>query len=144
MELNSQAHKMTGTQHFNIHRFRSDNYDLICKWWKKRSFTCPQLEHIPPTGFIISYGAVQVCAGFLCKTDSNVAILWHLVSNPDCDKETRQSSIDFLIKFMTDKAKEEGFSMVCFSTNIEKLGRRVEKLGFTKCDSNINVYGRLF
>jgi hypothetical protein len=146
MDLNLQPPKASpgGIQNFHIHRFQPPNYELICKWWKKRNFTPPQFEHIPPTGFIVSFGPLQICAGFLCKTDSNVAVVCHLVSNPECDKDMRQSSIDFLIKFMCEKAKEENFTMVMFSTNIEKLGRRVEKTGFIKCDSNVNVYGRLF
>lgn len=142
MELNS-VHKTENLQAFNIHRFHPDNYELICKWWKKRNFPCPMLEHIPPTGFIVSLGTVQICAGFLCKTDSNTAIIWHLASNPDCDKELRQSSIDFLIRFMVDQAKSEHFSLVCFSTNIPKLGERVQKLGFMKFDENVTVYGRV-
>jgi hypothetical protein len=139
-ELNLEPEKQT----FMVHPYSMDNYKIIKEWWEIRGFPPARPEHLPPTGRVVSFKGKAICAGFLFKTDANAAVVGNLVSNPDVPKELRKPSIDFLIQLLTNIAKSEGFTMVCCSTNIDKLGERFEKLGFIKTDENVSMYGRLF
>lgn len=140
MELNSEPKKLT----FMVRPYVPENYAMLKAWWDKRGFPAAHENHLPPTGCVIWNDGVAVCAGFLFKTDANAAVVGNLVSNPDCEKSLRQPTVDFLIEFLTNRAKDEGFKMVCCSTNLEKVGQKFEKLGFIKTDENVSMYGRIF
>lgn len=136
-ELNSQA-----SGGYGIHKFMPEDYPILVKWLLKRNFPVPLYKHLPPTGAMIWQGKTPICAGFLFKTDADLAVLGSLASNPDY-KDDRQSHVDFLIKYLIDKAKSDGFNMICCSTKIEKLGKRFEILGLPKFDENVSMYGRV-
>lgn len=127
---------------FTLHDFRQENYELIKGWWTSRNYPAAMYEHLPPNGIIICLQGKAVCAGFLFLTDANLAVIGNLVSDPNVPKEVRQPSIDFLIKFLSSRAKDKGYTLVCCSTNIPKLQKRFEDLGFIKTDENVSQFAR--
>lgn len=90
-------------------------------------------------------GELPLCAAYLFKTDANIAIINHVVSNPTVTgelKELRSQAIDHLLECLTDLAYMDGFKMVSAASNVARLNERYEKLGFTKLDENEVHYGR--
>lgn len=127
---------------FTLHDFRQENYGMIKNWWTSRKFPPALYEHLPPNGIIICLEGKAICAGFLFLTDANIAVVGNLVSDPTVPKDIRQPSIDFLVKFLTMRAKDRGYTLVCCSTNIPKLQKRFEELGFQKTDENVSMFAR--
>jgi hypothetical protein len=129
---------------FEIRVFNKDkDYDIIVNWFNDRNFDYPKISLLPPTGILLSHDKKDIAAGFLFKTDANVAVIGNLISNPYTDKKIRQKAINYILEILSKIAKDGKFELVTCATNIEKLGSRFEELGFLKTDTNVSHYGRL-
>lgn len=124
---------------------RAMDYPTLEMWWKERGAGCPEEKNLPPTGFIVdSPHGGSVCAGFLFKTDANIAVIGHVVSSPGYhEKSLRSKAIDLLISKLISEAALSGFEIVTASSNVERLNKRYENLGFIKTDENETHYGRI-
>lgn len=120
------------------------DYPKLKSWWEKRSFPPANIQFIPPTGIMVSSDEEDICAGFLFKSDANAAIIGNIVSNPEIDRELRSEALDTLISTLTGLAKHEGYRMVCCSTNLPHVMKRFETLGFSKTDTGVSNFGRVF
>lgn len=121
-------------------------FDVMKSWWHLRDKPSPDIHFLPPTGVMVWFGDLPLCAGFLFKTDANIAIINHLVSNPaipGVKKWVRSEAIDFLIETLIEKAKEDGYNLITASSNVRRLNERYEKFEFEKSDENETHYGRV-
>lgn len=121
-------------------------FDVIKQWWLLRDMPYPDINFLPPTSVLIWYGDLPLCAGFLFKTDANIAIINHVVSNPSIPgikKWVRSEAINFLLEELIERAKVDGFQLLTASSNVHRLNKRYEDLGFEKSDENETHYGRI-
>ena len=122
----------------------AEHYELIANWWTKRDRPVPSPDMMAPTGRIIYMENKPICAGFLFKTDSKIAIINHMVSDPNqLDKNLRDEALNLLISHLIHEAYICGFKIVSASSNLDRLNKRYEKLGFIKTDSDEVHYGRI-
>ncbi len=119
------------------------DYSVIESWWRARKMEAQKFEYLPPTGFMVKYKHEPVVAGFLFKTDTPLAVIGHLVSDPAADIYVRSDAIDKLINVLVSEAIRCKFEVVTASSNIKRLNERYEALGFTKSDVNETHYGRI-
>lgn len=119
------------------------DYPMLKSWWDERSFPPALPEFLPPTGLLVASEDLSLCAGFLFKSDANIAIIGNLVSNPSAPKEVRSKALDSLIDILTCLAKKDGFGLVSCATNLVKLMPRFEALGFAKMDEQVSHFGRM-
>lgn len=127
-----------------IQRYRHGlHYDLLSSWWLARKCPVPDQALMPPTGFVIFVKSSPVCAGFLFKTDANIAIISHVVSSTfEFDRDQRGDCLNLLISKLILEARDGGFKIVSASSNLKKLNARYEALGFVKTDVDEVHYGR--
>lgn len=120
------------------------HFKILKEWWLERGAEVPFKEFFPKTGFIISGdNGVRICAGFLFKTDGNIAIINHIVSNPlPMEKKVRDQAMDLIIEALVSEAMSCDFKLVTAASNVEKLNERYEKHGFIKSDTNETHFGR--
>lgn len=123
---------------------QSVDYPLLKSWWDERKFPAPPLKFLPRTGIIVSINGVQMAAGFLFKTDANIAVIGGIVSDPKAPKAECGEAVDFVIYALGMLAKEFGFEMVSMATNLPKLMGRAELQGFQKTDEGVSHFGRVF
>lgn len=119
------------------------HYELIKSWFDARKFPAPVPRFLPPTGYLVFFEDKPVCAGFLFRTDANAAVMGNFISDPGALSGVRHVCLDTLIKQLQGEAYAGGFQLLACSTNIDKLGKRFEQMGFTKTDIGLNTYGRL-
>lgn len=119
------------------------DYPQLKSWWEARKFPPGRPEFMPPTGVMVSLHGVNICAGFLFKSDANAAIIGNIVSNPDVPGKDRSKALDSLIAELTGIAKNEGYGMVCCSTNLPRLMARFQEHGFNKTDEAVSHFGRI-
>lgn len=116
----------------------------MADWWERRGHPVADPSLFPPTGRMVFYDSIPVCAGFLYKTDGKLAVISHVVSSPDkMNAEARDQCLDLLISTLVHEAHLAGMKAVSASSNVAKLNKRYEKLGFTKTDSDETHYGRV-
>lgn len=116
---------------------KPDDYQILVGWWKFWRFTPPSIEFLPDygTGGIIleDEEGTAYCAGFLYETNSDVAWMEFIVSNPGIkDKKLRSQSLDFLIEELSNFALREGFTWIFSSLKHPSLIKAYESQGFLK------------
>ena len=109
------------------------DYETLCMWWKQHEWLPVPVQCLPMTGFIVD----GLAAGFLYKTDSNIAWLEWVVANKESDKEERSKAIDLVVDELILRAKELGYTRIFTSTNNPKLEARYHKHGFGSFDKNV-------
>jgi hypothetical protein len=123
----------------NIRNYKSSDYSVISEWWKSHKWPVLPEHMLPKTGMIID----NFCAGFLYKTDSSIAWLEFIISNPSTKKEERADALDILIKGLVNRAKEDGFKTIFTSVEHPSLITKYKNNGFVIGDTNMTNLVRL-
>ena len=124
----------------NARRLTHDDYDVLVEWWKSWPDWVPLGRSLLPEngtgGIMIEKDGEPIVAGFLYGTNSKIAWMEWIVSNPkEKDKETRSSSILLLIDSLEKWAIEGGFELILSIGRSKSLIDKHKKLGYT-VDSN--------
>ena len=133
------------TETYAIHQFElKEHFALLTRWFEARKFPVPHPQQLPPIGLVMEHDGYFVCMGFLFRTDSAVAVIAHLCSNPASPGAVRHQGLNYLIASLMKVAEDQGYKMVTCSTNLEKLKSRFEGFfGFARTDENLTNFGRL-
>jgi hypothetical protein len=123
-----------------LRRYLNTDYETVKVWADMRKFPLLPQEYLPVTGFIHE----GFCVGFLYKTDSKIAWLEWVISNPFSDSEKRNSAMNEIIEELAKDAKEQGFKVIFTSVEHKGLIERYKTLGFEVTDKTMtNMIGRL-
>jgi len=124
----------------NIRRYTVEDYKVVTSWWKAHNWPILPEQYLPKTGYVIS----NICAGWLYRTDSKIAWIEWIISNPKSNKLERAIGIKLLVKTLLDKAKELGFDVVFSSIKHPNLMAQFKSQGFVVADEGmINMINRL-
>ena len=86
-----------------------EDYETICKWWDfwfKRSLPKEFLPDDGKSGFMIEKNNQLVACGFLYITNSKVAFLGWVISNPKYKQKDRKKVIKKLISNIEDICRD--------------------------------------
>lgn len=114
----------------NIRPYEIHDYMTLFDWWTAHKWTAPAIDMLPRVGLVVD----DICAGFLYQTDSKIAWLEFIVSNPKSDKYKREEALDLLISSCINQAKDMGFKAIFTSVKHPKLKERYVQHGFTVGD----------
>jgi hypothetical protein len=119
----------------------NDDYATLVEWWKFWRFFPPTQDILPNNGLsglvVTDENDNMICAGFLYATNSPIAWIEFIVSNPEVkDKKVRKESLTFLIEELTNLAKENNFKVIYSSLKNENLMNKYLECGFKKAGIN--------
>jgi hypothetical protein len=117
---------------FKVRKLIETDYENLVSWWKWFRFTPPSKEFLPQNGLggIMVYADIDVCAGFLYRTDSKIAWLEFIVSNPKYRNKDRQQAIKLCISSLSQIAKKLGYNAIFTSVKHESLINHFKDCGF--------------
>lgn len=126
--------------------YKPEDYETLASWWDKHPQWKPVPEEwLPKVGFVVDSDGSPICAGFLYFTNSTIAWLEYIVSDPDSDKETRSEAVDVLINQLTTQAIKVGFKVHFTSVGNPAFQKRlVEKHQYEVGDTNVTQLFRRF
>lgn len=113
-----------------IRPYKPEDYDLIKSWWNAHNWKEVPSSSLPSCGYIVN----EVCVGFLYLTNSDMALLEWVVSDPNSDVELRNQSLDLLLAVLTEEAKLNGVKFIFTATRHPKLQERYKKHEFLEAD----------
>lgn len=111
----------------------------IQKWGLKYGFPLPAQEILPETGFIVE----DLACGFLYKTNSKLAWLEWVFSNPEKPKEDRAKALDLIFKTIEQEAKSQGFLVLFSAAAISGYAQVLQRNGFQETDKNVSHHIKL-
>lgn len=119
----------------------TEDYDTLVEWWKFWRFCPPTREVLPDNGLsgivVTDDNDTPICAGFIYYTNSPIAWIEFIVSNPDVkDKKTRHDSLVFLINELSGTALLNNRKVIYSSLKNENLMNKYVECGFQKGGSN--------
>jgi hypothetical protein len=120
----------------NFLPLQESDYKTLCKFWKWWKFSIPPKNCLPNNGLggikIVDNTGAIICAGFLYETNSGIAWLEFIVSNPYIkDKKLRHDAQIQLIALLTVEAEEKGFTAVFASITHKSLIEKYIEIGYT-------------
>lgn len=116
---------------------RKVDYQIISKWWKDQNWPIVPLENLPTYGLMVWLDEVPLAAGFIYQTDSSMALLEWIVSNPEVAHELRGQALDILLDDLCFMAKKLGFKQLFTMAKNERLIEREKSHGFLKTDDQM-------
>lgn len=120
---------------FKVRKLNDNDYDHLLYWWKFWRFPPPPKECLPDNGtcgLMISKDGIDVGAGFIYFTNSAMAWIEFIVSNPEYKNKDRQQAIEVLIVELTEICRSKGCKVVFTSIKNENLINRFAAAGWVK------------
>ena len=113
-----------------IRQYTPADYRMVCKWWKAWEWDCLPESSLPQTGAIASDGKHDICAAWLYRTDSDLALLEWFISNKDA-LENRKEAITAVIDYLCEQAHRMGVRTVISLAQNQHLLKALERQGFS-------------
>lgn len=114
------------------------HFEVLKSWWLQYGWVVPELETLPPTGFIAVSNGAPICAGFCYFTDSKMAFMDWIIGDRSADKELRKQGVDMVINALITRAKEKEVGIIYTVTGNTHLINTYKELGFGEMEKNIS------
>lgn len=109
------------------------DYETICKWWKWWRWPVLPKKALPNDakgGFMVEKNGEPIVSAFLYLTNSTVALLEWIVSNPEYKENDRKEAIELLINDTEKFCKGIGISLIFSIGRNKNLMKTHKKLGW--------------
>lgn len=120
----------------NVRKLAPSDYDdILTGWWKDWGWDTPPEKSILPLngtgGIIVCDGSVDICAGFLYKTNSKLAWVEWIVSNKQYkERKNRKLALELLIRSLTMMARSLGYEYCYSLIDSDFLNSTFENAGY--------------
>jgi hypothetical protein len=114
--------------------FRFEEHSqMINDWGKKHGFPLPPKEFLSDIGLVVD----DTCAGFLYTSNSKIAWIEWVFSNPEKPIEERAKALDNLMKGLEQFAILQGSQVLLSAAGSDAYRSIVERNGFIQTDQNM-------
>ena len=119
-----------------VRELRESDWDTLVSFWKSwPEWTVHPTKDLLPMngcgGVMILKGDTPVMAGFLYLSNSKVAWLDWIVSNPDYREADRKEALELLINTLEKVAIAQGYEIIITISKNKNLIDTHKKLGYT-------------
>ena len=119
----------------SIRKLNEDDWKTLCSWCEQWPKWVPVPKHMLPEngtgGFMVEKNNKPIVAGFLYTTNSKVAWVEWVVSDPTYRDSDRKEALELLIKGIENVAKNSGFQVILSIGRSRGLIEVHRKLGYT-------------
>lgn len=124
---------------YSVRILEENDYIELQQWWAFWRFPAPPQDCLPNNGtggIMLSKDGIDIVAGFIYFTNSKLAWLEYIVSNPNYKEPDRKELICSLIEEIGFVAKSKGYRAIFTSVKNENLVKRYEECGYVKGSNN--------
>ena len=117
---------------------RESDWETLQSWWEAWEWPEMNKDLLPLNGLgglIISKEDIPVVAGFLYLTNSGVAQIEWVISNPEYREDDRKDALEFLIKELENVALSVGKTIILSIGRSKGLINAHRNLGYTVDDN---------
>lgn len=106
--------------------YKPRHYPIIAKWYTERGLPAPKMSTLSDTGFILD----NRVAGWLYMTNSKLAMIEGIISNPQSIPSLRKTSLLRLCALLVDTALALGYTDIIGISEHPSVLEVGKKLGF--------------
>jgi len=130
-------------QKYNIRPIKVEDYTILTKWWKSYDgIQIPDSSILPNGGlggFVIEKKEKMIAAAYIYFTNSAIAYIDFLISDPNYKGRDRYEIIAQLIVSCSDAAVKQGYKLVWAMTKYNGIIQRCKELGGDILDDKYTV-----
>jgi hypothetical protein len=118
----------------SLRALKESDYEDICSWWKWWRWPEIGRDTLPMNGMgglMVYKDDILIAAGFLYLTNSNVALIEFVISNPQYRQSDRKDALEVLIMGLEDVSRSQGRSTIVSFARNKSLMNIHEVLGYT-------------
>mgnify|MGYP003403728701 FL=1 len=120
-----------------INLIEQSDYNQFCEWWNYWKFPIPSKEILPNDGIgglkLTDENGIDLIAGFLYETNSGIAWIEFIVSNPNIkNRNIRKEAKKNIILYLSLLAKEKGYKAIFSSLKDQWLINSFIENGYVK------------
>ena len=113
---------------------QESDWETLSSWWKWWKWPEMNKDLLPLNGcggLMVYKEETPIMAGFLYLSNSKVAWMDWIVSNPEYKEKDRKEALELLISSLEEVARQQGYNIVLSITRNKSLIQSHEKLGYT-------------
>jgi len=117
-----------------VRALQESDWDTLQEWWSKWNWPTMSKDLLPlnGTGGLMVYKGNQlIAAGFLYLSNSKVAWLDWIISNPEYKEDNRKTALMLLIDSLEEVAKQQDYSIIISIARNKSLINIHKNLGYT-------------
>lgn len=118
-----------------IRRYQKRDFEMLKRWYKERGLGAPQEAALSDAGWV----ADERVVGFLYVTNSNIALIDGIVSDPHSLPSNRKQSLQQLCSTIVDVAVMMGYTNIIAATSNESIKEICRKMAFQKTSYELFV-----
>jgi hypothetical protein len=121
-----------------VRALEETDWETLSFWWKQWRWPEITKEMLPMTGcggLMVYNDDTPIAAGFLYLSNSKVAWLDWIISNPDYKESNRKDALELLIVSLEEVAKQQDYSIIISIARHKGLINTHRKLGYTIDDT---------
>ena len=130
-------------QKYNIRPIMVEDYTILMEWWKSYDgIEIPDSSILPNGGlggFVIEKKERMIAAAYIYFTNSAIAYIDFLISDPNYKSKDRYEIIAQLIVACSNAAVKQGSKLVWAITTYNGVIQRCKELGGDVLDNNYTV-----
>ena len=110
-----------------------EDYEELCSWWERWDWPILSKDMLPgegTSGVMVSKDNVNIVAGFLYWSNSDLVWLDWIISNPDYKDEDKKQAIELLIQTAEEMVKSAGKKYMMSISRSKSLLNIHENLGW--------------
>lgn len=115
-------------------KLNNNDYNILKEWWGFWRFPAPSLLALPDYGLggmmIQNDSGEDVACGFIYDTNSHVALIEFVVSNPKSSKKDREEGILKLLEELSLECERRDYKIIFSSLKHEGLINKYLQSGF--------------
>jgi hypothetical protein len=128
---------------FEARAFADEDHGMICNWWVGHGWPVLPLSSLPTNGIIVEKNGVPLVCGFVYQTDSDLALIEWIVSDPKSSPVDRVRALDELIDSLSELAKAGGARLALTFVRNERLIERYQNRGFVVTEQHTTLVKEL-
>lgn len=116
-----------------VRALQESDWDTLQSWWKWWRWPEVSKDVLPMNGIgglMVYKNETPIATGFLYLSNSKVAWLDWIISNPKYKEKDRKESIELLITSLEDVARQQDYSIIISITRSKHLIDTHKKLGY--------------
>jgi hypothetical protein len=120
-------------------KYENEDYPLILEWFAKYNWAPCDADCFPVNTYFAVKDGRKLALSCFMATDSTIAFMGITLTNRDEGSPAEQSeAVDFLLKEIAQKAKEQGYNYLYNFTESRAMVYRFRKQGFRVANRGIS------